>query len=115
MMYIKSVVEFDFAASLAMSQAYVAPSLQSSRYANCNHHEAASFRIAFAHHLSSSSSKNHDLQLKSSKNTLYFSLSLCSSKTTNNRLPVKLFAATAADHAKTAAEENNHLILWIWN
>lgn len=54
----------------------------------------------------------YDLQLKSSKKTLYCSLSLCSSSTTNNRSPVKLFAATPAVHTSTVAEEINHLIMW---
>jgi ribosomal protein L24E len=52
-----------------------------------------------------------DLHVKSSRNTLYFSLSACSSNTTNNRLPVKLFAWTTTDHKKATVKESNHLIL----
>jgi hypothetical protein len=56
---------------------------------------------------------SHNLHVKSSKNTLYFSRSLCSSNTTSNRLPEKLFAATAAVHASTSSEENDHLIAYV--
>jgi hypothetical protein len=54
--------------------------------------------------------KSH-LPFKSPKNTLYFALSLSSSSTTSNRLPVKLFAATTAVHNRTNIEESAHLIV----
>ena len=55
----------------------------------------------------------HNLQVKSSRNTLYFSLSACSSNTTSKRLPVKLLACTTTDQTKATVKESNHLILWL--
>jgi hypothetical protein len=81
-------------------------------YVNWHNHEDARSATASAHPRPSQLCKNCNLQLKSSKNTLYFSLSLCSSSMTSNRSPVKLLAATAAVHASTNAEEKNHLIVW---
>ena len=55
--------------------------------------------------------KNINLHVKSSRNTLYFSLSACSPSTTSNRLPVKLLACTTTDQTKATVTESNHLIL----
>jgi hypothetical protein len=57
--------------------------------------------------------RNSNLQFKSSRKTLYFSRSACSSSTTSNRLPVKLFAWTTTDHKKATVKESNHLIVWL--
>jgi hypothetical protein len=55
-----------------------------------------------------------NLHAKSSRNTLYFSRSACSSSTTSNRLPVKLLACTTTDQTKATVKESNHLILWLF-
>jgi hypothetical protein len=50
---------------------------------------------------------------RSSRKTLYFSRSVCSSRTTSSRLPVKLAAWTTATIA-ASNKESNHLMIMNW-
>jgi hypothetical protein len=54
-----------------------------------------------------------DLLSRSPRKTPYFSFSVTSSKTTNNRDPVKLTACTTPNIAN-ARNENNHRIVNMW-